>query len=492
MVALLDRVVAERDRRRGAPSEARTDHPTGNLAELFRRREAPVSSGEYVDSDTAGRHSAVFGATDLICRLVSTLPVHEYDRVGPALRQLPTPPVLMSPDGELDISAWLYQVVNSLLLRGNAYGLIQRYDLRGWPAQIATVHPDAVGYTRKGRSGPVEWTLEGKPIGKWPNGDLWHLPAYTFAGCPLGVAPITFAAMTIGIGLGVQRFAGQWFRDGMVPAGLLTNDDEVPKTVAELVKEMWRDALAGNREPVVLGDGWKYNAISVAPEESQFLDTMQSNVADVARFFGVDPEEIGGTRAGGSSVVYQNVEQGQIHLMVRTVNPWLVRLERALTALRPRPRFVKLNPDALLRVDAMTRVKVHDVGVRGGWVMPDEVRALEDQQPLPDGKGARALWPPSRMQLTEVEVKNGADTNGKEPDDASQDRAGSDVLDLATALQKLYLSTEGNVIITPEEARAIVNRMGAGLAPGLPDPDTPEPGADTPVAVGTNGQSGDI
>lgn len=493
MPALLDRVAAERDKPRTPSTEARTDHPTGNLGELFRRREAPVASGEYVDGDSAARHSAVFACTDLIGRLLSTLPVHEYDRVGGTLRQLTTPPILISPDGELDITAWLYQVVDSLLKRGNAYGLIQRYDLRGWPTQIATVHPDSVGYSRKGRNGPLEWTLEGKPIGKWPGGDLWHMPAYMVAGCPIGLSPISYAAMTIGIGLGVQRFAGQWFRDGMVPTGLLTNEDEVPKTVADLVKDMWRDALAGNREPVVLGDGWKYDAISVAPEESQFLDTMQSNIADVARFFGVDPEEIGGTRAGGSSVVYQNVEQGQIHLLVRTINPWLIRVEKALTALRPRPRFVKLNPDALLRVDAMTRAKVQDIRVRGGTSSPDEVRALEDEQPIPNNKGRRVLWPPGRMQLTEVELKEGADSDavGAPAQPEGSDRGpNDDVLDLAGVLQKLYLSTEGNVIITPTEARAIANRLGAGLTPELPvtDPEAPDPDAE-PVAVGTNGQS---
>lgn len=446
-MGLLERVAAVRDGR----TETRADRPTDSLGELYRRREEPLLSGEPVDPDTAARHGAVFACTDLIGRLISTLPVHEHTKAGGVQRTLPTPPILDKPDGELDISNWLYQVIDSLLKRGNAYGLIQSYDNRGWPAQIMTVHPDCVSYQRKGRLGPIEWKLEGEPIDKWPAGNLWHMPAYTVPGSPIGLSPIRFAALTIGVGLGVQRFAAQWFRDGMVPAGLLTNEDEVPAPIRDLVKQMWRDALMGNREPVVLGDGWKYEQVSIAPEESQFLDTIQANDAQVSRFFGVNVEDIGGVRPGGSSVLYQNQEHTEIHALVRTINPWLVRLERALTAIRPRPRFVKINPDALLRVDAMTRAKVHDIGIRGGWRSPDEVRGLEDEPEIPDGKGARFLWPPGRMQLDEYEVKLGADSDpADEP------------------------------LPPPEPVEP--------PQPVEPDPD--EGSEPEPIAVGTNGQQG--
>src|SRR5690606_41546506 len=59
----------------------------------------------------------------------------------------------------------------------------------------------------------------------------------------VGLSPITKAALTIGVGLAAQRFGATWFRDGMVPAALLTNEAEVPKELAELVKEMWRDEI---------------------------------------------------------------------------------------------------------------------------------------------------------------------------------------------------------------------------------------------------------
>lgn len=469
-MALLERIASQRAGR----TEVRTDHPTNSLAELLRRREPAVDAGVMVDEDSAARHGAVFACRDLISRLISTLPVHEFDRQGGSQRELATPPVLDKPDGELDVNSWLYQALWSALSAGNAYGLIQRYDNRGWPTQIVSVHPSSVSWSRKGRYGPVDWKLEGEAISKWPAGDLWHLPAYTLPGCPVGVSPITYAALTIGVGLAAQRFGGTWFRDGMVPTAILTNEDEVPKSLADLVKQMWVDTLNGNREPMVLGDGWKYEAISIKPEESQFLDTIQANKADVAMFHGLDPEAIGATRAGGSSVVYQNLGMANTHLMVRTMNAWIVRLERALTAIRPRPRYVKLNPNALLRVDPKTATEILDIELKNGSRNQDEARALQELPPIPDGKGQRHNWPPARLQLTNAELNEGIDEGNKA------------TMELVAALQKAYLAV--GVVITDEEAREIMNRLGAGLDPGgLP---TTPPAEPDPVAVGTNGQSG--
>lgn len=470
---LLDRIASQR------AGVARADHPTGNINELLRRRMPAVDAGVSVDGDSASRHGAVFACRDLIGRLISTLPVHEFDTAGGVQRQLATPPVLDKPDGELDVNNWLYQVLYSALSDGNGYGLIQRYDNRGWPTQITTVHPSSIGWSRKGKYGPVDWTLEGEKIEKWPAGDLWHFPAYTLPGCPVGVSPITYGALTIGLGLAAQRFGALWFRDGMVPAALLKNDSEVPPELAELVKEMWRDALMGNREPVVLGDAWTYEAISIKPEESQFLDLIQANKADVAMFFGIDPEAIGATRAGGSSVVYQNLGMANTHLMVRTMNAWIVRLERALTAIRPRPRYVKLNPSALLRVDPKTAAEILDIELKNGTRNQDEARSLQELPPIPGGRGQRHNWPPARVQLTNAELNDGVDEGNKA------------VMDLVAALQKAYLAV--GVVITDEEAREIMNRLGAGLDPGpLPSPEPAQPVVPDPVAVGTNGQTGDI
>jgi HK97 family phage portal protein len=130
----------------------------------------------------------------------------------------------------------------------------------------------------------------------------------------------------------------------------------------------------------VLDNGAKYKPITIAPEESQFLETTKANVAAVARIYGVPPEMIAGEV--GNSLTYANVEQRSLDFLTYGVTPWLVRLERAISALLPRGQFVKFNAGALLRTTTKARYEAHEIGIRAGFLTVNEARALEDLPPL--------------------------------------------------------------------------------------------------------------
>src|SRR5690606_16563696 len=148
--------------------------------------------------------------------------------------------------------------------------------------------------------------------------------------------------------------------------------------VADLVRSRWEEALAGNRKAAVLGDGWQATFPQVSANESQFLEAIKANVADVCRFFGVSPDDIGAV-VPGASRSYRSVEAQQIELLVRTLGPWIVRLERAWSRLRPGPRFVRFDVEELLRLDTATLVRKLEAGVRNGWLSVNEARQVLDR-----------------------------------------------------------------------------------------------------------------
>jgi HK97 family phage portal protein len=219
------------------------------------------------------------------------------------------------------------------------------------------------------------------------------MPALTVPGSIIGVSPIAYAALTVGHGLAAQRFGAKFFADGAIPTSILTNPEPFGPDVAALVKAKWLEVMAGNREPAVLTGGWKHEQVTVSPEDSQFLETMNANYAHVCSFFGVDPRDIGAAVPGGGTVTYSNPELDQLRLLVRTVGPWMVRFENALSRLRPRNQVFRFMPDSLLRTDVTTRHRAYDSALRAGWLNRNEIRALENRPGIGPA-GELYVWPP--------------------------------------------------------------------------------------------------
>lgn len=134
----------------------------------------------------------------------------------------------------------------------------------------------------------------------------------------------------------------------------------------------------------MLGNGWKYQTIQISPNESQFLETNNYTAAECCRIFGPGFAEIFGYETGGS-LTYSNIEQRSLDLLTYAVDPWLVRIERALSELLAPGQKVKFNRSALVRTDLLTRYRAHAIALQNRFAVVNEVRDLEDEGPVPWG-----------------------------------------------------------------------------------------------------------
>lgn len=330
--------------------------------------------------ERALRMAPVYAATRLLADSVASLPTKSYTAVGETRRPIAAPPLFVRPAAMGTRFDWLHRAMTSLTLRGNAYGLIVAWDRTGWPAQIEWLHPDDVHIEDNLAPHPV-WYYKGRRL---DDGQMFHIPAYTLPGQTLGLSPIRQFALTTDTGLLAQQFGRDWFANGSTPAGVLETDREIQAETAGILKARFKQAAEG-RDVAVLGLGTKYRPISVPAEESQFLETIKASANQIAAIYGVPPEKIGGTT--GNSLTYSTVEQNSLDLLTWTLRPWLARLEEALSTLRPPDESVKFNADAMLRTDTLTRYRAHSIARRIGLNSIDELRALEDEQPLPNGQG---------------------------------------------------------------------------------------------------------
>jgi HK97 family phage portal protein len=396
--------------------------------------------------ERALRLAPVYAATRLLADSVASLPMKSYMVAGEQRLPAPLPALFSRPAAVGTRYDWLHRAVTSLALRGNAYGLITAVDAAGWPAQIEWLHPDDVTVADNFAAVPV-WYYKGRRL---DDGQMFHIPAYTLPGQILGLSPIAYFASTTDTGLLAQQFGRDWFANGSTPSAVLETDLEVTKDAAEILKARFKEAAAG-RDVVALGGGVKYRPISVPAEESQFLETIKATANQVAAIYGVPPEKVGGETGG--SLTYNTVEQNSIDMLTWTVRPWLARLEQAFSMLRPPAEETRFNADAMIRTDLKTRYEAHGMALDQGWRNRDEVRAIENEAPLPNGLGQVYLPLSSAMSVS------------LDPDQAT-------ARNVVEMIQKLGPGV--GVMLSPDEARSILNQAGANLTGHYQAPTAPE------------------
>jgi HK97 family phage portal protein len=320
--------------------------------------------------------SAVWACVRLLADTVSMMPVSAFTLNKAGVRvPIDMPPLLKRPSADADMPDWLYMLVTSLMLRGNAYGRIVERDSNMYPTQIELMDPESVT-PRSNNAGGIEYLVNGQVLDAK---NVHHQRAYRMAGSPVGMSPISFAARQINTDAAISQFAYAFFRDGAHPSSILSTDQDFAPDQARTIKDRFQAAVTG-REPAILTGGLTYQQVQISPEESQFLATQKFGVASIARIFGVPPEMI--ASESGNSMTYANVEQRSLDFLTYSVQPWLTRIESSLAALLPGNKHVRFDTSVLLRTDLETRYKATAIGIASHQLLPDEARAMGDLPPF--------------------------------------------------------------------------------------------------------------
>jgi HK97 family phage portal protein len=339
--------------------------------------------GTTVSSEHAIRLIPLFACVRIIADSVASLPLQLYRKNLDGTRASIdfVPQLLFAPAVRDNLFQWLHKCMVSMAMRGNAYGLVTQRDEFGFPTMIEWLNPDDMWVDELYPTRPVYY-WQGREV---PLNDIVHIPWVVLPGKVVGLSPVQAFARTIGVGLSATEYGLSWFDNGGTPPATMKN---AAKTITPDESEEISNRLSASmrsRKPLVFGQDWDFTALKVNPEESQFIETMRLNASQIASIYGVPPTKVGGD--SGGSMTYANVEQEGIDLVTFTLRPWLVRLESKFSALMPGGEFVRFNVDAMLRTSLIERYTAYGMALDQGWRNRDQVRALEDLPPLPDGQG---------------------------------------------------------------------------------------------------------
>lgn len=335
------------------------------------------ATAPVVNRTTSLQSSVKWACQRLRADLVSTMPLDVFRQANGTRVEVPRPPVLVKPDGRIDLTEWLNASQFDLDDVGNTFALIKQRDRLGLPSMLEPIPVESV--VVRVIDGEVSYEVDGTRVA---TENIWHERANPTSGSVVGLSPTAAAVLPLSGYLSTQQFIADWFSGSAIPAAALQNTAKVlTAEQADAVKARFKESVATG-DVFVTGSDWSYSMIGAKANESGFESMIRLSALDICRYYGVHADLVDVESTSGS-ITYANVSQRNLQLLTLKLGPALRYREAAFTnGLLPRGQFAKFNQDALLRMDPASRITMHSAGIAARVTTVSEARALEDRPPL--------------------------------------------------------------------------------------------------------------
>jgi HK97 family phage portal protein len=358
-------------------------------------------SGVNVTTKKSFEIVAFFSAVSLISDTISTLPCGAYLRIGATRRPLnPRPVWLDQPDVDLSTrAAFFQQVFSSLLVHGNSYTRVFR-DAQGQVVNLVNLDPEKVDVERS-KIGRKVYKVQGE--GRMLTSDeVIHIVDLILPGELKGLSRVETLKQALGLNIALSDYAARFFGTGASAQGVIefpgNLTSEQAKQLADGFDARHRNGSRRAHKTGVLSGGAKFVNTGTDPEASQALESRKFAVEEIARAFNV-PLHLLGVPGTAS---YASVEQNNLQFVSMTLRPLAEKVEAAFSRLLPGDAFIKFQFNDLLRADLAARIQSYSVGTQAGFYSTNDIRRLEDMEPVEDGDQYRV--PLANISLADTEV----------------------------------------------------------------------------------------
>jgi HK97 family phage portal protein len=359
-------------------------------------------SGTRVSNDSALTIATVFACIRAISEDIGKLPLKLYKSLKPRGKE-PVPDHRVyrllhdSPNPEMTAITFRRVLTAHALGWGNGFAEIERgidgSPLALWPlkpnrTRVLRLEDNRIWYEFRTDDDKVAWLRDDNVL---------HIHGLGFDGL-VGYNVIRYARECLGAALATQKEASAFFGNGIRSAGILTHPGNLSETARKNLRASF-DQYQGPENAhrmMLIEEGMKYEKSTIPPQEAQFLETRQFSVPEVCRWFRMPPNKVADTtRAQG----WSTLEQTNTDYVIDTLMPWMVCWEQEIwrKLLNPREQrkglFARHVVQGLLRGDAKARNEAYKIAREWGWMNADDIRELEDLNPLPEDKGQTYLVP---------------------------------------------------------------------------------------------------
>lgn len=348
-----------------------------------------------IEKEVVMSNWTVFACMTLIAGDVGKLPMRLMEQVDGIWQETSSPafsPVLRKPNGYQTRQKFIESWVLSKLSSGNTYVLKER-DARKVVTALHVLDPTRVR-PLVSKSGDVYYELQDDELAKLPEGlpaipasEIIHDRMWCLFHPLVGLSPIFACGLAATQGLKIQGNSAKFFQNMSRPSGILTAPSEISDETALRMKTEWEKNFGGDKigRVAVLGDGLKYEAMSVNPVDAQMVEQMKLSGEMVCSVFHVPAYKVG----VGPVPTYQNAEvlnqiyySDGLQVQIEGIEALLDEGLGTETA----GYATEFDLDYLLRMDSATQIKSLNEAVGGGWMSPNEARKKRGLPPVTGGE----------------------------------------------------------------------------------------------------------
>ena len=336
-----------------------------------------VSSGVNVTEQGALGISTVYACVYRIASTVASLGLEIYVRDGRDVNVAnmhPAYQVLDNPNDENTPYEFWETLVASALVYGCGFAIIERNN-RGYAERLIPVHYYDVDI--KEINGERIYSVRDYGV---------VMPDNMLEVCNMHrMSPIRLHRENIGLAKAAQDFGSEYFGQKGQMTGVLASDQPLRKEQMDVIQNSWNSSSM-NAGTKLLPFGFKYQRITITPDEAQFIETRKFQAEEICRIYSVPPSLV----QLPSQTTYNNVEQQNLQFARHTIAPWAKRIEqeidRKLIQSFERPAiYSKFNMNDLYRGDLAARTNFYTQMLQSGVMSINEVRGKEQMNPVEGG-----------------------------------------------------------------------------------------------------------
>lgn len=359
-----------------------------------------TKSGQRVDAKTALQVTAVLACVRCLADGVSQVPLklYRYDEATGSRRTAKDHDLyslLYARPNEWQTS---YEFRETMMFHCALTGNFFAYKnlVGGTLTELVPLEPGRVRVERDPKTGTLSYSVrtESGAVEEFPAELIWHLkgPAWT---AWQGLDAVALARDAIGLAMATEEHHGALHKHGARPGGVLSVSGRLSDQEYTRLRTWIDTHYAGSEnsfQTMLLDRDAKFSPHAMTGVDSQHLETRRFQIEEICRAFRVMPIMAGYLDKAST---YASAEQMFLAHVVYTLAPWYERIEQSIAANllsdsdRDEGVYPKFTANGLLRGAAADRSAYYSAALGSGgspaWMTPNEIRALEEMNPIEGG-----------------------------------------------------------------------------------------------------------